>query len=135
MGNAIRVNAFEDDAPAPSYQMSLADLVILTNIDRNSNKEIQLPPDRAKMRPFPSTNVGLITKITYTALNVCDKQPFKDLYAAKKGKSIKLAFLGYVYYGYISNPIYTDYDIQFDFTYTFRTKQLAEDDYSGFYSR
>lgn len=125
---------FEDDAPIPSYYMILADLVTLVNIDRNSSVRISLPQDRSAMRPTPSTNVGFETTVSYTALNVCDMQPFKDLYAAKKGKSIKLVFDGYVYYGYISNPVYTDYDIQFDFTYTSRIKQLVEDSFLGFYS-
>jgi hypothetical protein len=134
MANGVRNPQFEDEAPTPSYVMVLADLVELNNVERSARVNIKLPLDRSPMRPSPSTNAGFETTISYTALNVCNKQPFKDLYAAKKGKNIKLAFDGYVYFGYISNPIYTDYDIQFDFTYTARIQQLTEDPLPGFYS-
>lgn len=131
MASGVRVSGFEDDTQPPITTMILADLVELPIIDRSERKETKIPKSP---RPAPRLNAGLETTVTYTALNVCNKQPFKDLFLAKKGKNIKLSFEGYTYYGYISNPIYTDYDIQFDFTYVSRFQQLAEDSFPGYYT-
>lgn len=131
MASGIRISGFEDDTQPLPTVMILADLVELPIIDRSERKETKIPKSP---RPAPNLNSGLETTVTYIALNVCNKQPFKDLFAAKKGKNIKLSFEGYTYYGYISNPIYTDYDIQFDFTYVKRFQQLAEDPFQGYYS-
>lgn len=122
---------FEDDPPIPSYQMILDDQVILNNIDRSENMNISLPTDRARMRPAPSTNVGFETVISFTALNVCDKEPFETLYESKLGRNIKVAFLDHLYFGYLSNVVYTAYDIQFDLTYTTRLTIPNNDSYGG----
>lgn len=110
-----------------STSMILDDTFIIRNIARETSTEITVAVANKTMRPTPPRRRDLPTKRTFTAQDICNKDEFEEFYNLHLGKSIKMDFEGYTYYGYLSEMVRGEYDITFSYTHTSKTPQIAED--------
>lgn len=121
---------FPVDIPDPEVLatvMILNDEFVITNIANNESLTIQLSNPPVRMKPVPVNKTGLMTSVSYTAQSMCDKEAFKIFYLDHLGKSIKMSFEGYTYYGYLTNVVIGYEDVTFDFTHVAKILQPPED--------
>ena len=119
------------DVPDLSYldtSMILDDSFVIRNIARQTTIEITLAAANKRMRPTPPRRRDMPTKRTYIAQDICNKDEFEAFYYARLGKSIKMDFEGYIYYGYLSDMNVGEFDITFSFTHTSKIPQIEGDD-------
>jgi hypothetical protein len=106
---------------------------IITNVARETTIQISFVTPVKRMRPTPPRRKDMPVEVTYTAQNICDKDGFKAFYKLYLGKSVKMDFEGFTYYGYLSKIVTGEFDISFNFTYTSKIEHIEED--PGFFSR
>lgn len=126
--------------PDPSVieSMSMAMLLndgefTITNVARETTTQITFATPVKRRRPTPPRRKDMPAEVTYTAQNICDKDGFMAFYRLYRGKSIKMDFEGFTYYGYLSKVVRGEFDISFNFTYTSKIEHIKDD--PGFLSR
>lgn len=113
---------FPVETPDVSMFMILNDNFVIRNIARDTSTEITNNTPQKRMRPVPPGRQDQPTKVTYTAQALCEKDEFEEFYNRNLGKSVKMNFEGWTYYGYLSNMVIGDEDVTFDYTYTSRVE-------------
>lgn len=121
----------EEHPIPPSYMMVLNDYFVIENIQKDESLEIQLPPV-LRMRPIPVR--GLLCKLNFVAVNMCDQEAFKLFYISVMGKNIKMLFESNLYYGYLSDVVYGHEDVSFSFTYVSKVRELTPGQFIGPYT-
>ena len=112
--------------------MILDDYFIIENISQDETLEIVVPA-KMRLRPTAVKPQGQITKVSYTAVNICDVPAFRTFYRSVVGKSIKAHFEGYTYRGYMSEVIYGEFDVSF--VMTEQGVRLEQNPIDPFYGR
>lgn len=101
-----------------STYMVLDDEYVFINISSSETIEINLRNKNLKARPVPGPNSIAPITIRYTAQMVCDHDEFRVFYKQRIGKVVKMLFENFTYYGYITDVVFGDEDIEFSFTHT-----------------